>query len=270
MRVSSKSKRVRALVAASSFGVMLLAAPSAGAVDFNNTTAINIPNAAGSADTYPSSVTISGVSGTVTKARVRFGIHSEGSFGGANVLLVGPNGQSVMLMSETCKGGVNDFSAHFLFDDAALTSLSGDVGALCGDPEVTAKPTDNTAGNDSFALPAPGGTVFGTSLAVFNGISPNGTWSLFANSDAVGTNRALPNGWTLQLDISNPSNVGFGGAASQVAPAAVPATACRPTVKKRKKKKKRHAVATVAKKKKKKKKKPTCGPRKKRKKKKRR
>jgi uncharacterized repeat protein (TIGR01451 family) len=49
-------------------------------------------------------------------------------------------------------------------------------------------------------LPSP---HYSTNLAVFNGFSPNGLWSLFVFDDTSGNSGSIANGWTLKLATTN-------------------------------------------------------------------
>jgi hypothetical protein len=51
---------------------------------------------------------------------------------------------------------------------------------------------------DSFSAPAPAGP-YAAPLSVFNGLSANGTWSLYAVDDGPGDQGNLATGWSLTL-----------------------------------------------------------------------
>ena len=148
-------------------------------------------NDATTASPYPSTVNISGVSGNVTKVTVTLSNISHTFPDDIDVLLVGPAGQSVVLMSDVGSG--TDISGVTLtFDDSAVSSLP-DASTLTSG---TYKPTNITAGD---AFPAPASTsLLGTTLAVFNGQNPNGTWSLYVVDDSSIDSGAL-GGWSLNI-----------------------------------------------------------------------
>ena len=134
----------------------------------------------GKASVYPSKIVVPSFAGMVRRVMVTLKL-SGVTTSVVDVLLVGPRGQSVLLMSDAGNGPVH---AELTFDADALplplgTNLSSG----------TYRPTDyDLPGNtDSFGQPAPTGP-HGTGLSVFRGVNPVGTWSLFAMS-------ALPEGF---------------------------------------------------------------------------
>jgi Ca2+-binding RTX toxin-like protein len=115
-----------------------------------------------------------------------------------DVLLVGPGGQRVVLMSRTSDGTpVNN--ASLTFDDAATASLPapGTAPLTSG----TYRPT-NFGGQDAFPAAAPG-PPYGSALAGFNNTNPNGAWRLFV-FDAGDEDTGRLVGWRLNI-TSTPS-----------------------------------------------------------------
>jgi hypothetical protein len=147
-----------------------------GDAHYQNVTPITIPGS-GSATPYPSTVTVSGRSGTIRGAAlVLYGV--EHTFpADLDVLLVGPGGQKVMLLSDA--GGSSNASAEFLaFVDGAPAASSSRLR-----PGIYS-PTDLSPG-ETLPAPAPAGP-YGTSLSVFDGTDPNGTWSVYVFDDMAG------------------------------------------------------------------------------------
>jgi hypothetical protein len=180
--------------------------------------------------TYDHSIAVSGQAGTVTDVQANLNGFSGNTPSGAQVLLVGPQGQKVVLMRDAC-GGSDVDGLTFNFTDAAPSTLSNNCAGLSG----PFKPTDNDPGAGSFPAPAPP-APYSTALSVFNGTAPNGTWTLFARDLLIGGDSpSLSGGWSLTVDSAAP-------------PAA-------PTTTQKKCKKKKHRSAGSAKKKCKKKKK---------------
>lgn len=162
-----------------------------------NATSISIPDM-GAASPFPSSISVSSITGSVSKvtATLRGLTHTWPD--DLDILLVGPGGQKVMLMSDA--GGGNDVNGITLtFDDSASSSLPDNSQITSG----TYKPSDFIAG-DTFSSPAPGGP-YGSTLSVFNGLNPNGTWSLYVEDDGAVDIGTLSQGWSLSITTSNVS-----------------------------------------------------------------
>ena len=102
-----------------------------------------------------------------------------------DILLVGPGGQNLVVMSDV--GGGTDVSAiNLTLDDAAATLLP-DAGPLA---TGSYRPSNVTAG-DAFAAPAPPGPYnnpapagAATFASIYGGTNPNGAWNLYVVDDA--------------------------------------------------------------------------------------
>jgi subtilisin-like proprotein convertase family protein len=172
---------------------------SARAETFSNNDGITITDSTGTpqpATPYPSTILVSGMTGTITKVTVTLTGVTHAGPQDIDVLLVSPSGQTVILMSDN--GGVNDISGvNLTFDDAAAASLPDNTaGIVTG----TFKPSNfddgDPAGGDVFPAPAPGGP-YGATLATLTG-DPNGTWSLHVIDDAANDPGTIT-GWTLDI-----------------------------------------------------------------------
>jgi subtilisin-like proprotein convertase family protein len=166
-----------------------------------STTAIAIPAAGTGATTgspsnpYPSPINIAGVTGTVTKVTATIANFNHTFPGDVDILLVGPAGQKVVLMSDV--GGSTDaVNATLTFDDAAAAIGSTIVSG-------TFKPT-NSGSTDNFPAPAPA-APYGAALSVFDNINPNGAWSLFVVDDASGDVGNINGGWSLTITTADPA-----------------------------------------------------------------
>ena len=115
------------------------------------------------------------------------------------ILLVSPAGQGILLMSDA-GGGTAISNVNLTFDDAAVAVLSDTSRILSG----TYKPTDYSPPDDAIPAPAPG-RPYGTNLSVFNGIDPNGPWSLYVSDDFVDFAGSISNGWSLTLTTLAPA-----------------------------------------------------------------
>ena len=150
----------------------------------------------GIANPYPSQKLVAGVLGTVTKAVVTLSNLSHTAPSDVDVMLVAPNGRSVVLMSDA--GGITEVGGlNLTFDDTAPTSLPLLVQLTSG----TFKPTDYEPG-DAFPAPAPQGSPTGATLGAFYGSAPNGLWKLYAVDDAGNNVGSIAGGWSLALTTS--------------------------------------------------------------------
>ena len=113
-----------------------------------------------------------------------------------DVLLVGPAGQTVILMSDAGAAyAVTD--VDLTFDNEASSFLSANNILTTGHFLPTNVDAED---DDTFPAPAPAGP-YGTSLGVFNGIDPNGTWSLYVVDDNSGDAGEITNGWSVTFQF---------------------------------------------------------------------
>jgi subtilisin-like proprotein convertase family protein len=157
---------------------------------FRNSTPITIPDS-GAASPYPSDITVSGVSGSVTKVTVSINGLSHTFPDDIDILLVGPGGDAI-IMSDA-GNGFNVNNVTLTFDDAAAASLPDEAQIVRGIYQPT-----NYEGTDPFPAPAPAPSG-NSALSVFNGTNPNGTWSLYVVDDASGDVGQIAGGWTLRI-----------------------------------------------------------------------
>jgi subtilisin-like proprotein convertase family protein len=158
---------------------------------FTQAAPITIPATVGSASPYPSALSVVGVTGTVTGLKVRLTGVNHTFPDDVDVMLVGPTGASLVLMSDAGGGtdlvGTNlefaDRSAY-LPDSTAIAS-----GAFA--------PT-NIGTGDSFAAPAPAPGAGAPLNTTFAGLDPNGTWNLFVTDDTTGDGGSITS-WSLEF-----------------------------------------------------------------------
>ena len=126
--------------------------------------------------------TVSGVPGIITDTSVVLKNLSHSYPDDLDVLLVGPTGQKILLMSDACGNTrvpngltwrINDSDRPFP-DEASCRP--GDVG-------VTFSPTDHQPG-ESLPAPAPPGP-YSTSLRSLQSTNPNGEWRLYVADDGI-------------------------------------------------------------------------------------
>ena len=175
--------------------VSLVTAAQGGAATFSNPGAITIPasGSAGPAAPYPSNITVSGVTGTITDVNVTLSGFSHTFPADVGVLLVGPTGANVVLMDGP-GGSIDASNLTFTFDDGAASSLP------CGDATlVSGTYQPNTCfPSDVFPAPAPP-NPYGSLLSGFNGTDANGTWSLFVEDFASEDTGSISGGWSLDI-----------------------------------------------------------------------
>ncbi len=151
----------------------------------------------GVASPYPQLHVISGIQGVVTDVNVAFSgiVHTYPD--DMDILLVGPQGQNVMLMSDAC--GPGDFNDVFRVVDDEASAPFPDEG-ICN--EAFSQPANYEA-PENMPAPAPAGP-YGTSLSVFDGVNPNGNWEIYINDDAVADSGYLVDGPTVELTVDPP------------------------------------------------------------------
>lgn len=164
----------------------------------------------GPAKHFPSTVSVSGVSGTVTGVRVTLFIARMSNPDDDDIAITGPNGQQVMLMSDAC-GLTGIDSADWTFTDSAQTFVSN--GGPCdtlGFGEYSFKPS-NYLGNapepdDMSASGGPAGP-FLNALSFLAGGAANGDWKLWVLDDDATNGAGFDlTGWSLDLDVQPPSS----------------------------------------------------------------
>lgn len=141
------------------------------------------------ANPYPSVIHVSGLTGMVSKVTVSLSRTTSDGIDDTDILLVGPHGQSVVLLCNVGQGELHSDFAITFDDDGAILPEFGYV------PSGRFKP-------QGCPLPALGGPAppapYGTNLAVFNGTDPNGDWSLFVLSEDNETlDGEIEAGWSL-------------------------------------------------------------------------
>lgn len=145
------------------------------------------------ASPYPSAITVAGVAGPISKVTVTLRNLTHAFVSDLDILLIGPAGQKAMLMSDA--GGNGPVSSVTLtFDDAAppIPDAGPLTSGVFGPRDYGGLPPDE------FPAPVPIGP-FPTALAAFNGVNPNGVWSLYVVDDLGGDQGRIAGGWSLNL-----------------------------------------------------------------------
>ncbi|MDO5735034.1 MAG: Ig-like domain repeat protein [Propionibacteriaceae bacterium] len=147
----------------------------------------------GAARPYPSNITVSGLSGHITKVTATFKGLSHQAPIDLDVLLSSPDpSKNLFLLSDS--GGQNPVgNVDVTFDDDAATGVPNPL--ISG----TFKPTSSDDGSaDAMPVPAPAPGP-ATTLSTFNQGSANGQWSLWVNDDASGDAGSISGGWCLTV-----------------------------------------------------------------------
>ena len=198
------------------FVAALFATPAALAqTSFSNTNPISLPatptTAPLAASPYPSTITVTGLSGTVSKVTVTLHNWTE-SAGNAypedrGFMLVGPSGATFEFLGGV--GSFNPFSnATVTLDDSAASQPGTTITSGTFKPKNAFTQTCANYPSPapaSSACAAPEGTA--TFASVFNGSAPNGSWSLYAmdilTGDPAGT---VSGGWTITITVAAPAS----------------------------------------------------------------
>ncbi len=163
-------------------------------VSYANSSYIGINDITTPSTPYGTAVSVSGLSGVISKLKVTVTGLSHQAPADIDMLLVSPNGKGLILLSDA--GGITPASnADLTFDDAA----AGLVNAVT---TGTYRPTDNSSEIlDAFAGPAPLRPYLtgNAALSNFNGASPNGEWRLYVMDDAQNNSGSIAGGWSLDI-----------------------------------------------------------------------
>jgi T5SS/PEP-CTERM-associated repeat protein len=163
-----------------------------------NPTPISIPADLGSfgpSSPYPSIINFGPLEGLITDVTVHINDFSHDYTPDVGVLLVGPDGQNVVLLNGA--GGPNFVSQVSLtFSDAASEAIGHSPissGAFL---------PDNSFPERNLQSPAPAGP-YGTSLSIFNGTEISGDWKLFVFEFDRFFSGFIFGGWSLDIRYSS-------------------------------------------------------------------
>lgn len=202
------------LKCAVALSAVLVACSTAAAQTFSNNAQILIPAGApaltsGGADPYPSEIVVAGVSGPVCKVTVTLHGFSHTFSADLFVLLVGPEGQSCLLMGQV-GGGSAWMNDTVTFEDLRPPITSPVASGIY-------RPTGSSPFDLSGAPPGP----YASTLGTFDGTNPNGTWELYiqdASNEDIGE---VASGWSLSIttgiEVTNTNNSGAGSLRSAIA-----------------------------------------------------
>ena len=220
-------------------GVLLLAgavAPLWAQTTFTNSSTILLPAPPGTgsvsnavpgepAGLYPSAILVSGMGTQISKLVVRINDFRHTAPDDVDMLLVGPQGQKMIIWSDV--GGFNSTCGPaFDFMICNNTTALGSTGPTVTLDDTAAEVLGNsgfiTSGafqpvnvgtaTDMFPAPAPAGPYnspgpagAATFAGVFNGTDPNGLWRLYVIDDALSATGRINGGWSLIITTSGSS-----------------------------------------------------------------
>src|SRR4028118_901053 len=195
-----------------------LAAPTTS----SNPSTISIADAtsagASAANPYPSEINVQGLSGTISDVNLKLNGYSHGFPDDVAVQVVGPDGTSVLLMSDVRGaapfGNTAVNNINLTFDDEAANSLYDNGYLTTG----TYKPTEGTTPvcnswenyrcsewvdyhvPNTWPPAAPDLTASARQLSGFDVKDPNGTWKLYVIDDTPQEAGTFAGGWSLELN----------------------------------------------------------------------
>lgn len=182
-----------------SIGVTLTVTPAGSGLTFTNGATVTLPGSGSSqqATPYPSEINVSGITQSIASVSVELRNVQHTWARDLDLLLVAPNGQNVMLLSDAGGDQAIASGATLVFRD--------DAGAAPENAQISGgsyQPT-NYGGSDNPPSPAPV-APHGTSLASLLTGGVNGTWKLFAVDDFPSSDGGqIVDGWALTFVASS-------------------------------------------------------------------
>jgi hypothetical protein len=144
---------------------------------------------------YPSTIAVAGVSNVIKATATLNGLTHDYP-DDVGILLAGPGSQTVVLM-DSCGDGFPVAGINVTFNDSAASAIPNSTQIFAG----SYRPAHyGPAGN--YPLPAPATYPYGTNVTAL-GVSPNGTWSLYAVDWATIDDGFISGGWSITLISSN-------------------------------------------------------------------
>ena len=162
-------------------------------LQLDNTNLITI-NDNGPASPYPATIVVSGAANPINRLTVTLRGLTHNYPGDLDILLVAPNGAAVMLMSDAGSNNVMN-NVTLTFSNGAPVTIPNASPITNG----TYRATNWLTYVDPIP-PFPNGTVWtNSSLATFQGLVPNGVWSLYIVDDSAGDSGIIAGGWSLNI-----------------------------------------------------------------------
>jgi uncharacterized repeat protein (TIGR01451 family) len=176
---------------------------------FWNASVISVPatnyvatnQAMGPAGPFPSGNWVSGISNYVSGVTITVSNLEHSYPSDISLWVVGPGGQSTMLMSGAASQSSASIPVTITFDQSA-SSIVPEFGSLYTGSYQPAdySPPVLPPGLNNIVPPG------NTNLSVFQGISPNGWWHLYAYDSKAGDYGTISNGWAVAVTTITPVN----------------------------------------------------------------
>ena len=170
-----------------------------------NYTPITMPatGTTGPSNPYPSTITVTRAAAVTQAVTVQLAGITHARPDDLDVLLVGPTGASIVLMSDVGSGSLDGATDV----DLTFTDRANPIDPFSFLRSGSFRPTNPDAG-DAWPAPAPTASA-ATALTTFNGLDPNGVWSLYIVDDLAssgGGADSVAGGWC--LTITTPPDAG--------------------------------------------------------------
>ena len=176
---------------------LVLAAPAAAQ---HNTARIVVPAdglTSGASRPYGTEISFASLPGRVASVEVILHNLHHSQPDDLDVLLVSPQGQGILLLSDA--GGSAPARGHTIRLSASAVTPAPNASPLLDG--ATYRPANYGGGDaDAFPSPAPPGP-YSTDLGVLRGQEPNGAWRLYVVDDTAGEDTGEIQAWTLVLTL---------------------------------------------------------------------
>ena len=176
-------------------------APESPSAVFTNSAPITINDAPGNASPYPSTIAVSGLSGTITSVKVTINGFSHTFPDDVGMVLVGPTGAALLIQD-----GAGD-DPDMVNVTYTLVDGSPALPSLTAWTPGNYKPTTYFTGDSfpapgpllAYGNPGPAGAGTATFASTYNGTAPNGNWNLFVKDFTGGDVGSISGGWTIEI-----------------------------------------------------------------------
>ena len=174
---------------------------------------ITIGEGAGPGSPYPSTLEVSGYDRIIEGTQVRVDDLVHAFPDELDIALTGPDGRTIMLMSDTGESGGACDAPDLQFSMTATGPVPASP-LLCSGVYLPTDDDSDSFDSDVFPAPAPA-EPFVDSLSVFNGSFPNGSWSLRVVDDTFGDGGSIGD-WRPVFDTRLTGRVGLPRSPTQV------------------------------------------------------